>query len=174
MMSVVRHLRRAFALLAIASILGLGLAACGGSDANSQTDGVPLTISPAPSGGYVDGQTIGITVGPNHHFAPYSSIKILECADPGGGASGLPKSVKTCDGNTIQIGTVMVTRDGSFTERAYPIYQLPSTQFAESPNGIPVCNSTHACVLYIGQNQEDFTKPKLLSASFTVRPKGGQ
>jgi hypothetical protein len=157
---------------AVVVVFGLGLAACGGSSSGTLADGVPLTVTPAPSGGYVDGQTITISVGANSHFAPNSSIKILQCADPGGGASGLPKSIANCDGNTIQAGTLVVARNGSFTQKGYVIYRLPSAQLAEVSSGAPVCNATHACVLYIGQNQEDFTKPKVFSASFTVRAKG--
>ena len=159
-------------LVTLVLTFGLGLAACGGSSSGAQTDGVPLTIAPDPSGGYVDGQTITISVGANSHFAPNASIKILQCADPGGGNSGLPKSIANCDGNTIQAGTLVVGRNGSFTQKNYPIYRLPSSQLAEVPSGIPVCNSAHPCVLYIGQNQEDFTKPKIFSAPFTVKAKG--
>jgi hypothetical protein len=173
MVTVTKRLIRASMLMAIVAALGLITAACSGS-VNSQTDGVPLTIASAPSGGYADGQTLSISVGPNSLFKPYSSIKIIQCADPGGGASGLPKSVKTCDGNTIQGNTVSPGRDGSFSEHGYVIYRLPNAQLAEDPSGIPVCNSTHPCVLYIGQNQEDFTKPKIFSAPFIVSRKAGQ
>jgi len=160
-------------LIGLVVTLGLGLAACGGSSSGgAQTGGVPLTITPDPSGGYVDGQTITVSVGANSRFAPNSSIKILQCSDPGGGTSGLPKSIANCDGNTIQGGTLVVAKDGSFTQKGYTVYRLPSVQLAEVPSGVPVCNSTHPCVLYIGQNQEDFTKPKIFSAPFTVGAKG--
>jgi len=166
--------RRPARVLAVALLaaVGVGLAACGGSSSGAQTDGVPLTVTPDPSGGYSNGQTITVSVGPNSHFAPYSSIKILQCSDPGGGTSGLPKSIADCDGNTIQAGTIVVQKDGSFTQHGYPIYRLPSTALAEVPTGTPVCNSTHPCVLYIGQNQEDFTKPKIFSGPFTVKARG--
>ena len=52
--------RRPARVLAVALLaaVGVGLAACGGSSSGAQTDGVPLTVTPDPSGGYTDGQTI--------------------------------------------------------------------------------------------------------------------
>jgi hypothetical protein len=150
--------------------LGTVLSACGSPSSDGTVPaGVTLTVTPPPSGGYVDGQKIDISVAANHYFAPFSSIKVIQCADPGGGASGLPKSVQTCDGNTIQANTISPHRDGSFSEQGYVIFRLPNAQLAEVSSGIPVCNSTHPCVLYIGENQEDFTKPKIFSSPFTVK-----
>ena len=163
-------LRRMTAVGGLLLTLGVVLSACGGGSSDGTTPaGVTLTITPPPSGGYVAGQKIALSVAANHYFAPYSSIKVLQCADPGGGTSGLPKSVMTCDGNTVQANTISPARDGSFSEHGYVIYRLPSTQLAEVSSGQPVCNETHPCVLYIGENQEDFTKPKIFSAPFTVR-----
>jgi hypothetical protein len=155
--------------------LGTVVSACGGGASDGTTPpGVSLTITPPPSGGYVDGQKISVSVSANHYFAPYSSIKIIQCADPGGGSSGLPTSVRTCDGNTVQANTISPGRDGSFTEHGYIIYRLPDPNFGEVSSGIPVCNATHPCVLYIGENQEDFTKPKIFSSPFTVSRGDGQ
>ena len=83
--------------------------------------GVSLTITPSPSNGYTSGEKISISVAANHYFVPFSSIKVIQCADPGGKTSVLPKSVLTCDGNTVQANTIIPARDGSFTERNYVV-----------------------------------------------------
>jgi hypothetical protein len=85
----------------------------------------------------------------------------------------LPTSVLKCDGNTVQGNSVLVQRNGSFSERGYQVFALPNaSQLGENPDTRPICNSTHACVLYIGQNQEKFTAPKMWSRPFTVSKSG--
>ena len=101
-------------------------------------------------------------------FRSLSRIEILECADPGGQAGNLPKNDNTCDGNTTPGFSVLVNKDGSFTAPSYQLWSLPNTQLGESNDGEPVCNATKMCVLYVGQNQTDFTQPKAFSAPFTI------
>jgi hypothetical protein len=121
-------------------------------------------------GAYHNEQFINLSVGPNHYFKPYSSVKILECADRGGKKSNLPTSSLTCDGNTIQGNTVLVNKNGSFSERGYQLFVLPNkSQLGESTDNRPVCNQREACVLYIGENQEIFTWPKIFSRPFTIQ-----
>ncbi len=123
-------------------------------------------MTPGP---YHDGQRINVSVGPNHQFTPYAGIKILECADPGGTTQNLPTSVVACDGNTIQGNTILVQPNGSFSERGYQLFALPNAPaLGETPDAQPVCDKEHFCVLYIGQNQEKFTDPKMFSAPFTI------
>jgi hypothetical protein len=127
-----------------------------------------LTVSPSPSNGaYRDGETVTVMIGPNSLFTPNLKVNILECSDPGGTAANLPKSVAGCDGNTIQGETILIQADGSFSTTDYTLYALPSRTLGEQANWQPVCNATNPCVLYVGQNQEDFTQPKLFSAPFT-------
>ena len=125
------------------------------------------------AGPYHDGQQINLSVGPNKYFTPYSRINILECADPGGTAKNLPTSVDSCDGNTIQGVSILVASDGSFFEHGYQLYALPnSSQLGESSDTLPRCSATKACVLYIGQNQEKFTAPKMFSPAFRISKSG--
>jgi hypothetical protein len=125
-----------------------------------------LTMAPAPaSRAYADGQSISLSVGPNSRFSPYSRIEVLECAAPKG---ALPVDDSTCDGNTAQYGSVIVAADGSFGLPAYTLYQLPNTVLGEQRNHAPVCNAAQECVLYIGQDQNDFSQPKMFSPVFTV------
>ncbi|MGA8726761.1 MAG: hypothetical protein WB565_17135 [Acidimicrobiales bacterium] len=147
------------------------LALSGPREASAAASGPVPLITPAPVGGaFVNGQVVTIAVGPNSTFAPYSRIVIIECAAPGG---VLPLNDSACDGNTVQYGSVLVKPDGSFEARAYRFYQLPDRQLSETPSSLPACNATTECVLYIGQDQNDFTQPKTFSAAYTVAPSAG-
>jgi hypothetical protein len=120
---------------------------------------------------FYDGQVIQVKIPPNSHFKPGLAVNILECADPGGTTAHLPINVNTCDGNTIQGPTVLIQKDGSVDYKGYTIYSLPNFEaLGESKYGQPVCNTTHECVLYIGQNQEAFTAPHFWSQPFFVAP----
>ena len=95
---------------------------------------------------------------------------ILECADPGGTAAQLPTSISTCDENTVQADTVLVEPNGSFSEKSYTLYSLPNAVLGEQSNWQPVCDVSHQCVLFVGENQNDFTQPKVFSAPFSLTP----
>jgi hypothetical protein len=131
------------------------------------------SVSITPSGPYHNGETVTVSVGPNSLFTPERRIIFIECSDPGGAPAGLPTSVRSCDGNTTQADTVIVASNGSFAEHHFVLYSLPNQNLAELPDGVPVCDSSHSCVLYIGENQEDFTQPKVFSAPFSVAPTAG-
>ena len=141
-------------------ILGAGQGLAAAASGVTVTPGGPLT----------DGETLTVAVGPNSVFTPNARVNILECADPGGTAANLPIDDSTCDGNTIQGTTVLVHGDGSLSDPNYTVYQLPSATLGEQPNFQPVCNQSSPCVLYVGQDQNDFNQPKMFSAPFTVGP----
>jgi hypothetical protein len=127
-----------------------------------------LTITPSASGHpYVSGQSIRISVGPNSRFTAYSRVEVLECAASNG---TLPVDDTACDGNTAQLGSVLVAADGSFDVPAYTLYQLPNSALGEPANHAPACDRSQECVLYIGQNQNDFSQPKMFSGTFAVDP----
>jgi hypothetical protein len=131
--------------------------------------GIAVTITPSPSNGqYHDGQTVAVSVGPNSLFVPNTRVVILECADPGGSAANLPTSLSNCDENTVQGETVLVQANGSISEKSYPLYALPSATLGEQSNWQPVCSATQQCVLFVGEDQNDFTKPKVLSQPFSI------
>jgi hypothetical protein len=153
------------AAAAVCGLLSVGTTGPAGATAPPS-----LTITAGP---YHANQHISVSVGPNKYFTPYSRINIIECADPGGSPKHLPVNVNSCDGNTIQGTTILVQRDGSFSERAYQLYALPNrSQLGETPDTRPLCNTKHSCVLYIGQNQEKFSAPKMFSAPFTLSGSG--
>ena len=133
----------------------------------------PPALSVTPHGNLSDGQTVSVSVGPNSYFTAHARVNILECADPGGSVANLPKDITTCDGNTIQGATILVAANGSFSEPTYPVYALPSSTLGEQTNYKPICDQTNACVLYVGQDQNDFTAPKVFSAPFLISPSSG-
>ncbi len=131
------------------------------------------TLTVSPSTDLHDGESVSVSIGPNSVFTPNSRVNILECADPGGSVANLPKSDSTCDGNTIQGNTMLVAANGSASDQNYTIYLLPSPALGEQSNNQPVCNQSNPCVLYVGQNQNDFTAPKVFSTPFTIAPATG-
>ena len=151
------------------------IAPCVAALASAQRAGAsaPPSLNVSPQGNYRDGQTISVAVGPNGYFTPHRGVNVIECADPGGLASNLPKDITTCDGNTIQGNTILVGSDGSFSQTGYTVYLLPSSSLGEQGNFKPVCNQTNYCVLYVGQDQNDFTAPKVFSAPFLIAPGSG-
>ncbi len=159
-------LMRSSEFAAAACIASLGLSFAFSAPADGASPSVVLT----PSGSFHDGQVISVSVGPNSLFTAHSGIHILECADPGGTQANLPKDISTCDGNTIQADSVLVNADGSFSEGHYTLYQLPSSTLGEQSNFQPVCDATNPCVLYVGQDQNDFTAPKIFSDPFSIGP----
>jgi hypothetical protein len=151
-----------------------GVAVCGGALLALMVAASPagalkppsLRITPGP---YSAGQMISISVGPNHYFKPYSRINLLECADAGGKPQNLPRNENTCDGNTVQGDTILVGSNGSFSEKMYKLYALPNaSQLGESADTRPKCDQKNACVLYVGENQSNFTWPKEFSHPFTL------
>jgi hypothetical protein len=126
----------------------------------------PHVVTLSAAGPYSNSQQITITVAANSTFTPGSGIKVLECSDPGGSSANLPTSAASCDGNTIQGNTVIVGAGGTISVTGYTLYQLPSAALSEGASSQPVCSTTAFCVLYVGQNQNDFTQPFLFSAPF--------
>ena len=139
----------------------------------ASADALPPALHVSPGGNLSDGQTITVAVGANGYFTPHAGVKILECADPGGAQANLPKDDSTCDGNTIQGISILIGSDGSFSDTTYQVYMLPSQTLGEQSNFKPICNQTNDCVLYVGQNQNDFTAPKVFSAPFLISPGSG-
>jgi hypothetical protein len=132
-------------------------------------------VAPFTAGQPFDsGQTINVVIPANSAFAaPDNSTakKILECSAPNG---VVPTNPAACDGNTVQGPSVVSLADGSFTLQNYQLFALPdSVSLAEGPGG-PVCGNTLAteCILFIGDNQNDFTTPHLWSQPFLINANG--
>jgi hypothetical protein len=166
------RLARVGGLALVAAAVAVGCFPGRGAAATPVVTVTPTSGAPA-SGSFQDGEIVTVTVTDNSVFTPGSKVNILECADPQGTSANLPKSISTCDGDTIQGDTVLVKPGGAASETDYTVYQLPSATLGERPDGQPVCNATNQCVLYVGQNQNDFTQPKVFSSPFTVTSGSG-
>jgi hypothetical protein len=167
-------LTRRSKLAGAATLLGLvafGVSGCSSGSPSAATK-LGVWVTPVHGGGtsglYHSGELLNISVGPNKLFTPNLKVNILECSDPGGSPAHLPTSVAQCDGNTIQGGTILIQSNGSVSHKAYPVFSLPNHVLGEEASWKPVCDATHECVLYVGENQEKFTSPKLFSAPFKV------
>ena len=170
------------ATVAIALALTFGLA--GPASAATLSNGtVTLTTTGTVATGkpYASGQTLNISVVANTTMDNASltaagfpsgavSIKALECADPDGLTANLPTKPAECDSNTID-SIAGANSDGSMNFTGYTVYALPdSTTFGEPTTNTPVCGSTAAteCVIGLFSNQNDFSKPLIFSAPFSV------
>jgi hypothetical protein len=123
---------------------------------------------------FSSGQTINVVIPANSTFnSPdnTTAINILECAAPNG---VIPTLTTACDGNTIQGPTVTANTNGSFTLTGYTVYALPDSVSLGEGSGGPVCGNTLAteCILYIGNNQNNFTAPHLWSQPFLINANG--
>jgi hypothetical protein len=147
-----------------------GLAGCSSSAATPSTGSSQLKVSGTENGWtFHEGQTVSVSMGANKIFKPYSRLNIIECSDPGGTSAHLPvKYGSECDINTLQGDSVIVQPNGSFSESHYTVYTLPNRLLQETPALLPKCDATHQCVLYVGFDQNDFTKPKVFSHPFTI------
>ena len=133
-----------------------------------------VAVSPFTAGdAYSSGQEINVVVPTNSLFVSTSNVNIVECAAPNGVLPTLPNE---CDGNTIQGPTILPNSDGSINLQAegdglYQVFALPDAiSLGESPSSAVTCGDTAAteCVLYIGENQGDFTAPHVFSQPFFI------
>jgi ABC-type phosphate transport system substrate-binding protein len=125
-------------------------------------------VTGAPNGPFSSGQDVGVDVAANTTLTPGVGVYIEECSSPGG---VVPSSPAQCDAKTHQTNPTFVASDGSDDYVSYPIYALPDlTNLGEASAGGPVCNLTNQCMLYVGQNPNDFTRPHLWSQAFFVNP----
>src|SRR5271165_7358289 len=129
----------------------------------------PFTAStPFSSGQYID-----VAIPANSNLILHHNLDIVECTAPGG---VLPTDPSSCDGETIQGASLVPRSDGSVdlhaqTHSYYQVFALPDPNFGETSG--PACNLATTCVLYVGDNNLDFTVPHYWSPLFYVNPNGG-
>jgi hypothetical protein len=160
-------LLRSAGIALVGTTLALGLAP-GRAFAAVPVVVITPVAGPAAPAPFQDGEVVKLSVKSNSTFTPGTRVNILECADPQGTSANLPKDIGSCDGLTIQPNTVLVQSDGAITVPQYTIYRLPNPVLGEQSNAQPVCDDTDQCVLFVGQDQNDFTQPKIFSSPFTV------
>jgi hypothetical protein len=174
----IRHVAKTVAVSAAAVACAGAVSAlafvetAGASPASGSQVGVATPIGSYTAGTpFSSGQIIKVTVPANTIFNNTTKVNILECAAPGG---VIPTNTAACDANTIQADTVLPAADGSVSYSNYQLFSLPNvSSLFESPSGQPVCNLANQCVLYIGDNQLDFTQPHYWSQAFVVSPTAG-
>jgi Bacterial Ig-like domain (group 1) len=160
--------------LLVAAVVAVGLFVTAGAAEPTSGSVVPGVLEPqvpfTAGTPFSSGQVIDMSIPANSAFAApnnNSGIIIVECSAPNGVVPTLPSS---CDGNT-QATLVGVNTDGSFTYNSYQVYSLPNSfSLGESASSPVDCGNTAAteCVLYIGNNQNDFTQPHVWSQPFFV------
>ena len=159
----------------VASAITLGLVVSAGAAGPASGDIVPGsavpigTVAHAP---FDSGQLINVVIPANSAFAApdnTANVNIVECSAPAGVP---PTNPIACDGNTIQGSTILPAADGSFTSDNYQVFALPDNFTLGEGSSGPICGNTSGteCILYIGNNQNDFTKPHLWSQPFFVGP----
>jgi uncharacterized delta-60 repeat protein len=167
---------RLFELCAVFLTFGLaafGMIATAGATEPASGDivqGAAQAAAPFTAGTpFSSGQIITVAVPANTAFANATTtgINVVECSAPNG---VLPTSSQQCDGDTIQGDTIFPNVDGSFTYTSYQVFALPDAlTLGESPGGVACGNTVSTeCILYIGQNQLDFTQPHLWSQPFFI------
>ncbi len=107
-------------------------------------------------------------------FTPTTLVHVVECSAPNG---VIPSSPSACDGNTI--GDASPEADGSMdyandstSGNLYTVYYLPDSYTLKEPSTGPQCGNTAAteCILYIGDDQGNFTANHVWSQPFFVDP----
>jgi hypothetical protein len=127
--------------------------------------GSRIPTSPAPH--LARGESVAVKVPKNSILQPGFRADILMCSDPGAKPSHLPANDSSCDGLTLNTGrTLDIGTTGTVDKEDYLIYKLPLK--IEPPDSIPKCNGNNACVLYVGQDQNNFTRPHVWSTAFYV------
>ena len=161
--------------LLVAGAVTLGLTVSAGAAPPSSGSIVldsAQAVAPFTGGApFSSGQSINVVIPANSAFAgSAAAINIVECAAPNG---VVPTDVTECDGNTIQGNTILPNADGSFTYTGYELFALPDLNFEDSTG--PACGETAAteCILYIGNDQNDFTQPHLWSQPFFIQSNNG-
>ena len=176
----IRHVARTVAISAAAAAVAgtfsiIALAGPAGAAAPTSGSTVPNSAAPVtpftPGTPFSSGQGINVVVPANSIFSANTNINIVECAAPGG---VVPTDPSACDGNTINGPTLKPNTDGSInfqtkTGTLYQLFALPDANLGETSGGV-TCDLANQCVLYIGQNQGDFTQPHVWSQAFVVKP----
>ena len=123
---------------------------------------------------FSSGQQINVVVPANTVLPPNTNVNILECSAPNG---VIPTDPSECDGETIQGASIHPEPNGavnlqSQTGTLLTLYALPDFHSLEETTG-PACSLNTECILYIGDNQNDFTQPHFWSQPFYVDPGNG-
>ena len=117
----------------------------------------PAVATVTPSARLTDGQFVAVHAS---GLPPERTIQVEECA---GTTAAPPTDNGSCDGLTLDTqagtdahGTYGNSPDDANGDTGYRVYTRPS-RLLNSPTTI-ACDARHPCVLYIGVDQNDFSK----------------
>ncbi len=165
-------LAAAVAIAGSSGIAAVGLSGVAGAvgPANGAQVGVATPSgSSTPGKPFSSGQTITINVPANTVLPGDTNVLIEECSAPNG---VIPSLSSACDSNTVDSDTITPNSDGpgdgSFTYSTYQVFALPDTLIGDTGSSSVHCGPTAAteCMLYIGDNVQDFTQPHFWSQPF--------
>jgi hypothetical protein len=160
----------------------LGVASATNGCGTTPADGnvyINCDLPPAstPYTTYTDGEQVDLSMGTNGLFSQSDayggSIVALECEyNNGTGGAADPPSANYCDAQTAAGDfPETVNSDGSWDYAAanegdlVGVYAVPGTTFQGSSIK---CDAVHACVLYAGENYNNFTVSHVFSNPFLV------
>ncbi len=122
---------------------------------------------------FSSGQILTVNIPANTVLPGDTNVLIEECAAPNG---VIPTQSTACDSNTVDSDTITPNSngpgDGSFTYSTYTAYALPDTHIGDPVSSNIHCGNTAAteCILYVGDNVNDFTQPHFWSQAFYINP----
>jgi len=103
---------------------------------------------------------------PPHRQDP-TGLQVLECADPGGTQSNLPRDASRCDGSTVNPNQINTDAGGNFTAR-YTFIKLNAAHTSNID-----CDATHFCVLWVGVDYNgNFLGPHAFTRAFQIGGSG--
>ena len=167
-----RSFRRLAALGgAVLLLASVALAATGVASADLTTNqqiNAAIPQAPFTAGTpFSSGQTITVSVPANTLLPKLTAMHIVECEAGPGGAP--PTGAPVCDNLTQYFANPTVNPDGSLSFSDYQIYALPSPALGETASNLTVCGgATDPCLLYIGPDQTDMSKPHIWSQAFSI------
>jgi hypothetical protein len=174
-----RSLQRAgLALLFVTALVACvdGLAGAAAPTEGSIVPDAATPIGPVTPGPFSSGQGIDVVVPANAIFSPTANILIVECSAPNGVIPILPSA---CNGDTVNGNSVEPNADGSIdyqaeTSSPFQVFATPDSAIGDQSSS-PACGETSAteCILYIGNNQNDFTQPHVWSQPFFIAASAG-
>jgi Bacterial Ig-like domain (group 1) len=169
-----RSLQRAgLALLFVTALVACvdGLAGAAAPTEGSIVPDAAAPIGSVTPGPFSSGQGIDVVVPANAIFSPTANILIVECSAPNGVPPILPSA---CNGDTVNGNSVEPNADGSIDYQAettspYQVFATPDSAIGDQSSS-PACGETATteCILFIGNNQNDFTQPHVWSQPFFI------
>jgi hypothetical protein len=162
---------------AVASAGAISISSAAGVPEGSSVPDSAVPVAPFTADTpFSSGQSINVVVPANSLFVATTNVLVLECSAPSG---VIPTSPAACNGDTIQGPSVAPNTDGSInyqntTGSLYPVFFTPDAAIGDTSSS-PACGNTAAteCILYIGDNQGDFTQPHVWSQPFFINPTPG-